>query len=415
VISTPTQDLQPGDVLAETVLAEDGSVLLAAGVSLTTSYIAGIRRRGVLAVNVRDGLADDVVPDLIVSRHVRAQVASNVARLCGGLNAAAVAASADGDGSVGAVGTAIERLGERPLGLDSGTAGAFQRAQEDVVALIDAVLCAASVGSLVSLKTHNEYTFQHSVDVAVIGALLGHWLGLQQAQLQDLVLGCLVHDVGKTFIDVAILDKAGPLTDEERAEVQRHPRMGFELLRRAPLASILPAHVAYQHHERQDGLGYPRGLVGCNRVLRSDADRLGGRTMALIAEIAAVADVHSALTSDRPYRAALPADEADGILAGMAGTHLNAEVVGVLRRSAPLHPVGTWVEVLDGPAGLVGWRGVVTRVADARRPQVRFLVDAAGAVRPPREVDLRVREDVVVRSLPAGAHPTGRLLVAADG
>jgi HD-GYP domain-containing protein (c-di-GMP phosphodiesterase class II) len=405
VLTKRVEDLRSGDVLGEAVHAADGAVLLRDGVVLEPRYIEAIRRRGILAVAVRDGLADDVAPRNVVSRQVRAQVSGTVARLCGGLNAAAVAAAVDDRGAVGTVETAVDRMGERPLRLDPGTQDALAEAQHAVIQLIDEVLCEGSVGSLESLKTHSEYTFQHSVDVAITGALLGHRLGLERADLEHLVLGCLVHDLGKTFIDVAILDKPGSLTPAERAEMERHPRMGFEILRRVPLASILPAHVAYQHHERQDGAGYPRGLVGRNRVARTEAERRDHRAMALIAEIAAVADVHSALTSDRPYRPAMATDAADRVLAGMAGDHLNAEVVATLRRIAPLHPVGTWVEVVDGPASLRGWRGLVTDVIDARRPAVRLVLDAGGHEREAVELDLRQRDDVRLRSLPPGVHP----------
>lgn len=88
-------------------------------------------------------------------------------------------------------------------------------------------------------------------------------------------------------------------------QIERHPEMGFELLRRLLVSSILPAHVAYQHHERQDGAGYPKGLIGDNRARRSSTGRLDLRRMTLIGEIAAVADVHSALTSARAYRPAM--------------------------------------------------------------------------------------------------------------
>jgi HD-GYP domain-containing protein (c-di-GMP phosphodiesterase class II) len=414
VLTRRIDDLQPGDVLGDALHASDGSVLLRAGVTLDDRFISAIRDRGFLMVTVRDGLVDDLPPSNIVSQQVRAQVASTIGRLSCGLNAAAVAASVDDSGHVSTVGTAVDRMGERELPLDQGTTAALAEAQGAVVQLIDEVLCAGSVGSLESLKTHNEYTFQHSVDVAITGALLGNRLGLDRHELEQLVLGCLVHDLGKMFIDVAILDKPGALTEEERAQMQRHPRMGFEIIRRVPMGSILPAHVAYQHHERQDGAGYPRGLVGRNRVTRTEGERLDGRSMTLIAEIAAVADVYSALTSDRPYRAALSADVTDGILAEMGGSHLNSEIVATLRRIAPLHPVGTWVEVVAGPARLRGWRGVVTDVVDARRPEVRLVLDPAGEARDPLELDCRQHDDVRLRSLPVGVHPAELELAASS-
>jgi putative nucleotidyltransferase with HDIG domain len=295
-------------------------------------------------------------------------------------------------------------MGEEPLPLDHATSEALVAAQQQVVHLIDTV-CAGAIGGLESLKTHNEYTFQHSVDVAITGILLGHRLGLVHEEMEHLALGCLVHDIGKTFLDTAILDKPGKLTAAEMAEIERHPEMGFEIVRRLPLSSILPAHVAYQHHERQDGMGYPRGLVGANRVTRTEQERLNGKRMLLIAEIAAAADVHSALTSDRPYRTAMSGEKADQILGEMATRHLNREVVETLRRLSPLYPVGSWVEITAGPGSFVGWRAVVTDIADPRRPVVRLLVDPRGESHDGHEVDLGVQPEIDVRALPISAHP----------
>jgi putative nucleotidyltransferase with HDIG domain len=407
LLTKTTEALIPGDVLAEALHAPDGSVLLRAGVELSPTLIKSVRRRGFLSVHVRDGLADDVLPQNVVSAQVRTQISGTVGRLFGGLNSATVAATADSRGTAPiSVDKANQRMGEDPLALDQGTSQALAAAQECVVSLIDTV-CAGAIGGLESLKTHNEYTFQHSVDVAITGVLLGHRLGLSGEEMEHLALGCLVHDIGKTFLDTAILDKPGKLTDEERAEIERHPEMGFEIVRRLPLTSILPAHVAFQHHERQDGMGYPRGLIGANRVVRTEMERLNGKRMLLIAEIAAVADVHSALTSDRPYRPAMDSAKADRILGEMAVRHLNREIVETLRRLAPLYPVGSWVEVTSGPDSLIGWRAVVTDTTDPRRPVIRVIVDPHGEPHDGYEVDLGVQPEVDVRSLPSSEHPQG--------
>jgi len=151
-----------------------------------------------------------------------------------------------------------------------------ERLYSDVEALISAILGSDTLAGLETLRSHNEYTFQHSVDVAVIGALLGTRMGLPAPRLRDLALGCRLHDLGKLSIDAAILDKPGKLTAEEFAAVKEHPRMGLELIRRMPVHSLLPAHVAYQHHEHQRGGGYPQALVGDNRIGRRLAEeRIG--------------------------------------------------------------------------------------------------------------------------------------------
>jgi putative nucleotidyltransferase with HDIG domain len=391
--------LGPHEVLAKTVQDEKGQPLLVAGTVLTEAFVGSLRRRGHLSVYVRDGLADTVVPTDVVTERVRATLAGHVAHTFG--HVAAVAAAQRDASEVGVEGV-IAGLGERPLDLGDEGRQAVQQLYADVQDLISEILESDTVAGLESLKTHNEYTFQHSVDVAVVGVILGKRLGLSLERLRELALGCLLHDIGKTYIDEAILDKPGPLTPEELAAIKEHPRMGFELVRRMPVHSLLPAHVAYQHHERQSGAGYPRGLVGHNSIAgRVAHERIGAGRMLLIAEIGAVADVYSALSSDRPYRTALPPDQVTSLMTRMAGGHLNRRVVEELRRFVPSYPVGRWVEVSAGPHA--GWRGVVTDVHanDVDRPTVRLLLDAGGEeVAGPFEVDTRRRPDTHLVCVP---------------
>ncbi|MFA9430791.1 HD-GYP domain-containing protein [Egicoccus sp. AB-alg2] len=408
------EGLTPGAVLAKTVYDDVGRPLLTAGTVLSSRYVDALRARGLLSVYVRDGLADDVVPVDIVTEQVRATITGHVATT---FTSIALVAQERGAGPGGVDGM-VDRLGEEPIALDGGGTRALADLYADVEYLIAEVLEHDSAAGLASLKTHSSYTFEHSVDVAVIGVLLGRRLGMPRDRLRELALGCLMHDIGKTYVDQTILDKPGPLTGEEFAAIQQHPYLGFELLRRMPFRSLLPAHVAYQHHEKQGGGGYPRGLVGDNTVgARTVHERIGAGRMLLIAEIGAVADVYSALASDRPYRAALPPDRVTATLTEMAGPHLNAEIVGWLRRLVPSYPVGSWVEVRPG-SRWAGWRGVVTAVPYARldEPRVRLLLDAGGEeVADPVDLDVRDHANVRLASLPATAPdphrrtaPTGR-------
>ena len=356
------ESLEPGEVIAKTVQDGRGTSLLIEGTALTARYIEALRDRGIVSVYVRDGLADDVAPTDMVSERVRATLTGHVSSVFDRVSLVAV----DRGAGEGGVSQAVADLGERPLELGDDGEQTVERLYDEVEDLITEILEGDTVAGLESLKTHNEYTFQHSVDVAVVGVLLGRHLAMPWNRLRELALGCLLHDIGKTYIDVAILDKPGKLSEEEFAAVREHPLMGFELVRRMPVRSLLPAHVAYQHHERQRGAGYPRGLIGSNRVAgRAVHERIGAGRMLLIAEIGAVADVYSALSSDRPYRPAIPSDQVRAMLGRMAGSHLNREIVDVLLRLVPSHPVGTWVEVTAGRH--TGWRGVVTDVPAGHR------------------------------------------------
>lgn len=149
-----------------------------------------------------------------------------------------------------------------------------------------------SILNLLSLGTHDYYTFTHCVNVAVFG--LGLWLKIGRGNdfdLRDFTLGCILHDVGKTLVPEEILRKPGRLDAREFAEIQKHPQHGYDLMKES-LSSPVSLDVILHHHEKVGGNGYPHGLRGDNI---SDH-----------AKVAAIADVYDALTTNRPYCSARP-------------------------------------------------------------------------------------------------------------
>jgi HD-GYP domain-containing protein (c-di-GMP phosphodiesterase class II) len=164
-----------------------------------------------------------------------------------------------------------------------------------------------AVRSLVTAaEARDSYTQGHSTRVAELSVRIGEHLGLRPDVLRSLAQGGLLHDIGKIGVPDLILNKPGVLTGEERVEIEKHPAVGWDIVRQAPsLRRALT--VVRHHHERVDGTGYP--------------DRLAGREIPLEARIAAVADVWDALTSDRAYRPAHPVERALEIMIAGRGTH----------------------------------------------------------------------------------------------
>jgi HD-GYP domain-containing protein (c-di-GMP phosphodiesterase class II) len=142
------------------------------------------------------------------------------------------------------------------------------------------------------LKSKDEYTYRHTVCVGIISTLLGKWLNLPQSDLNDLSLGATLHDIGKARIPADILNKPGRLTMEEYAEMKRHTVYGYRLLKDIPELNDRVALIALQHHEREDGGGYPFSLP---------SDKIDE-----FAKIVAIADVYHAMSSSRVYHQAEP-------------------------------------------------------------------------------------------------------------
>ena len=169
------------------------------------------------------------------------------------------------------------------------------------------------VRTLVSaVEAKDQYTCGHSERVALYGKRLAQKVGYSEEASELLYLTGLLHDVGKIAINDAILNKPGHLTDEEFAEIQRHPEEGWKILHELQqLSYVLPG--VLHHHERIDGKGYPDGLSGQNIPL-------DGRVLA-------VADAYDAMTSDRAYRTGMPHEKAMSILRDGAGTQWDCEAI----------------------------------------------------------------------------------------
>jgi response regulator RpfG family c-di-GMP phosphodiesterase len=173
----------------------------------------------------------------------------------------------------------------------------------------------ASIQSLVqALEVKDSYTRGHSNRVSEYSAVIARALGLDEDIIRQIELGGHVHDIGKIGVREAVLNKHGPLTDEEYRHIMSHPVVGWEILR--PLLGDAPLALAIvrSHHERVDGTGIP--------------DRLAGGEIPLAARIAAVADSLDAMTSGRPYRSrSMTLGEALAEIRRSAGTQFDPEVV----------------------------------------------------------------------------------------
>jgi putative nucleotidyltransferase with HDIG domain len=163
-----------------------------------------------------------------------------------------------------------------------------------------------------AVEAKDEHTHGHSARVAEYSVRLGRQMGLGATQLRELAQGAVLHDIGKIGTADDVLNKPGRLTPQERAWIEQHPVVGWEIVRQAPSLHAALSVVRH-HHERWDGGGYPDGLAG---------DRIP-----LQARMAAVADVWDALTSERSYRPAWSAKRAlDHIVAG-AGSQFDPACV----------------------------------------------------------------------------------------
>jgi HD-GYP domain-containing protein (c-di-GMP phosphodiesterase class II) len=161
------------------------------------------------------------------------------------------------------------------------------------------------------IETYHPDVSAHGRNVAKHNAIMAAELGITAERAIDLQLAGALHDIGKVAIPRRVLDKPGPLTEEEWSLMRAHPAIGAAIVDAAGLYEIAPWILA--HHERPDGGGYPQGLIGSQIPFE--------------ARMVAVTDAYDAMTTDRPYRAALSHEEAIEELIAGAGSQFDSEIV----------------------------------------------------------------------------------------
>jgi putative nucleotidyltransferase with HDIG domain len=184
-----------------------------------------------------------------------------------------------------------------------------------------------------ALKISDEYTFKHSVDVATMAMVVARQYGLNREQVYEIGISGLLHDIGKSKIPNEVLNKAGRLTEEEFEIMKKHSLFGYEILKDKENLSAPIKLGVLQHHEKNNGRGYP---------MKVTADKIS-----LYAKIISVTDIYDALVTERPYKK--PFSPRDAVEMIMAMTEeLDIKVMQSFLESVILYPVGTDVELSTG-------------------------------------------------------------------
>lgn len=334
--------LRPGMITASNVYSADGRILVNSDVELKEKAVRRLAELGVLAVYIKNPYFEDAAVPEIISEASRVKLIQAVQKQF----------------------IAIRENKKWDPALFVTLAGQI---------VSEVSKNAQSFVQLTDIRPHNEFTFGHSVNVAVLCTLIGTALKFTKTKLIDVALGGLLHDVGKMRIDPAILNKPGRLTAEEYRVMQTHAELGFEILRHtSPVIPLKVTHMAFQHQEKPDGTGYPRQLK--NEAIHA------------YAKIASVADVYDAVTCDRPYHRGLFPHEACLLLAEGMGKQFDLDTLTAFLTRVAIYPIGSVVELSTGDIA------VVTQVpwGMQNHPTVRLMLDRRSMpVKDKATVDLR--------------------------
>jgi len=192
---------------------------------------------------------------------------------------------------------------------------------------------------LTYLKSRDEYTATHCMNVCILALTFGRCLGLAEVALHQLGLGALLHDLGKMQIPDEVLNKPGRLTEEEFAVIKRHPGLGFAMLRDDKNLDKASLHIVLHHHERLDGCGYPRGL--------------NEKKIPLLTRISSIVDVYDAITSDRCYHDGIAPAQALENLFKWAPGNFDVGLLEGFIKCIGIYPIGSVVRLSSGEVGII--------------------------------------------------------------
>lgn len=320
----PIECIRENSLLGKNIYTSDGRCLLKAGVVLTDVILKRIRELQIFSLYIIDDYSSYEIEDIIKPELRQKYIAviketfSDIERI-----------------------SSIHNFEKRNINqYTKHEKKYFKSINKIAEELLENVLSNKHVLlSLVDIKSMDNYTYSHCVNVAVISIVLGLSLNLSKRHLTYLCIGALIHDIGKSFIPNEILQKPCELTPEEFEIVKKHPKLGYDFSGNFFGLSSHVKLIILQHHERFDGLGYPNGIAGDE--------------ISYLTRIVSIADVYDSLTSDRPYKRAMCPNDALEYLMSNSGTHFDYDMINVFCKVVIPFPQGTIVSLSNGDVAIV--------------------------------------------------------------
>ncbi len=357
----PLDKIEPGMLLAKDIYGERGQVLLRADIELKPRFLNYLEQAGIEHVYVRDNRIEDVNVEDPITEKTRQVARSMVKDITGGIKSSE-------NGTTGKIANSIN-VQDRDI-------------LQTVNQIIDELLDSKDiVVQLVDIRSKDNYLFAHSVNCAVLATLVAKKMKYKPKELRWLATGALFHDLGMAALPKEILEKQDKLTDEEYLAVKKHPLLSFDIFKTTNIFDARAGAVVLQHHERYQGQGYPKGLVG--------------KDINPLAQIAGLADVYDAMTSERPYRKAYQPHEAIDVLMSQGEELFDVSILQHFLSIIAAYPIGIHTLLSNGDSGLVA----ANNPGFTLRPVVRVLYQDGENLKPhpaPYDLDLSQTLDLTI-------------------
>ena len=319
-------DLEDGMIVGEDILTDSGIMVIPAGVVITRPIVAHLMSLGVEEVTINDEVSDSPSPE---NDKKEQGVESTPVQFYEPNNDNFKQFSKDYANTRDKLNKTFEGMLEKSI------------SKENIEELIDESFnlirsngnSYGIMGMLYSIRNYSDYTYMHSVNVGIIAAMIGKWLGWSEKDVKLLNACGMFHDIGKLMIPKKILDKPGKLTKEEYEIIKSHTIKGYQILKDAGLEENI-CSCALMHHERYDGKGYPLGI--------------SGQKLNRYARVIAIADVYEAMTANRQYRGPICPFDVIAQFENEGFSQFDTEILFVFLRNIVDSYLYSQVELSDG-------------------------------------------------------------------
>lgn len=349
----PTEHVKSGMVLGKTLYGTGNRILLSQYSILKEEYISRLQHIGIQGLYIQDDFSSEVEISDIITPQLKNKAVNQIKAMF------------------------IDESDDHKENYKKSI-----ELQEIMSEIVEQILENKEVQvNVIDLKSYDEYTYLHSINVAVLAVVTGFALNLPKEELNFLGIAGILHDIGKRFVSTDILRKPGKLTEDEFKRVKEHSIDGYHYIRENFNIPIKSYGGILDHHERYDGSGYPHKKIG--------------KHISLFGRILAVVDVYDALVSNRPYHKAILPSEAWEYLLGGSGTQFDPQVVQAFSKKIAIYPLGTQVVLSNQMSGIV----VKNYSGYNLRPKIKIFTDSDEALYLDLKNDKNNRNITIVGSM----------------
>lgn len=337
-----------GEVIAKPIIDDEGRVLLSKGITMQLGFINKLVEKGITEIFVEDDISEDLVINNFISEDTKTETKKVIK-------------------------TEMNRLITNKEVSFAEIHRVIDMLVNDILSTTDGLL------NIRAIKMKDDFTYTHTINVTVMSIILAQRLLGDYHKIKTIATGCLLHDFGKVLLPKDIIENYSNLEGNDLVEYQKHPLIGYNMLKENKKISSISRIIVLQHHERNNGSGFPNGL-------KRDDIHLGAKICGICDEF----DLRLSRNKDSSY---ITTSEAVEYLQSLSGIHFDKEHADILMKNIPVFPEGTVVLINNKLIGIV----LKNNKQNLTRPVVRIFYDYVKKKKlKPSEVDLYKQLDMVI-------------------